>query len=134
MTQLNKMIDRQSHVKVEYYPEVDDGAGDRQSRQFPGECNEGEEIDWPPWQGFAEDVALDIEAGKEYESDAEWSDTQSAWEDANAPPAAPSTHFDPDTGGDGENGWNESPGWDGYWSEEEYPAESWKDQDWYEDM
>ena len=81
----------------------------------------GYDTDWPPWAGFCEDVRFDMENDVEYISEAEYSDTQSAWEEGKTIPAAPSAAW--------EEGWEDvGDGWD----DEDYPPETWDDNNWEE--
>ena len=87
-----------------------------------GQCQEGAERDWPPWQGFAEDVCKDIDNNVDYLSEAEYSDTQSAWEEQKEYVAAPSTPIESD-------GWE--PG--GWYGDDDFTADSWADDGWEDD-
>ena len=116
------MINRQHTAFVKYYdktlkePQGQEEAGHKHTGHGGAT---GYETDWPPWAGFCEDVRFDMENDVEYISEAEYSDTQSAWEEGKTVSAAPSVaDYD---------GWEEEgTGWDG----EDYPPDAWKDDDW----
>ena len=95
---LNEAVSKQYEAQVEYWPIKNDGrcAPTCSIRMKYGLADPNTPIDnieWPPWRDFAEN----IDRTEHYESEAEYSDTQTAFEEEHfgvAVPVHPVTHAD----------------------------------------
>ena len=75
-------VARQFEANVQYWPTKSDGRGAPLAtvsmiRGLAAPGTPANQIDWPPWKDFAENINRE----EYYESEAEYSDTQSVWEE-----------------------------------------------------